>query len=162
MKKNNNNKASKKFVRWVEDINLADQTFRTAIFIFVVLIFQLLMTVIFPVGPTSVPKEIYTRNYSSIIALIIMGIFCLRYYFFHSRSYNPSRDMKFLKISALVAAVAGLVKIGISIFFAVPYLINKNMVGLYYIGEILMWGSLSMFLIGYYLKLNKSHRTKLQ
>jgi len=155
-------KENSRIVRLLIAVAEAEPTRLSAILsivIIIVTILQLLMIAVIPVEATQNPTEIYVRIGSSIAALMILGQFFYRYHCEHLYLNNSFRPMLILKIVTIAAAIAGCVKVAISIYYGIVCLGFKNLIGLYYVGEIIMWGLITLFMFAYYRQLSQRRRT---
>jgi len=97
------------------------------------------------------PAELYLRNISSIILLLVLAQFFYIYYFVHIQ-FSRSKFMKVLQVSCLILALASSVKAMISLFFVLKYLTGEgiNFVLFYYFGELLVWAAVAFFAACYF------------
>lgn len=110
---------------------------------------QFVLTFIFPIASPSVALEVYSRNLTSVLALLIFGLFLRRWATFHAESGKTNSKMKKLKILAVLVTVAACVKVGISALYALINLAEGNLTGLYYAGDALVWIFVAAFFIAY-------------
>lgn len=107
------------------------------------------LTWYFPISQNSRAFEIYSRNISTIVAVYLLGRFFIQYYTLHT-GFDFMSTKKSLKVISILLASASAVKIILSAYFAYAYLLQAgNMVGLYYVGEIVIWAAVGVFAIAY-------------
>ncbi len=123
--------------------------------ILLIALLQLLMTLFIRVGASSDPTEVYLRNFSSIVALLLLGYFLIIWGFVHLSKSHLVNRIRMYKIVLLAMSIASMFKTGISICYVFKYLAAGNLVLLYYLGETLVWGCLTAFFALYYLRLRK-------
>ena len=123
------------------------------ILLFLVPLGYLFMLLSIEIGPGVDAVEIYVRNISSIIAILIASRFFNGLYL----SYTTANkyDMKNLRIATIALAVAGIIKVLISLFYLIVCIANGNIVMWFYVGEIIVWGAIALFAVLYYKKLRK-------
>ena len=123
------------------------------ILLFLVSLGYLFMLLSIEIGPGVDAVEIYVRNLSSIIAILIASRFFNALYL----SYTTANkyDMKSLRIASIALAVAGIIKVLISLFYLIVCIVNGNIVMWFYVGEIIVWGAIALFAVLYYKKLRK-------
>lgn len=99
------------------------------------------------IGGNANPVEIYIRVISSVLAMLVLSFFFEVYYKFHSHMGASGRDLKRVSI---FLAVAGAIKVVISIYYLIICLINSNLIFLFYLGEILVWMNVALFALIYF------------
>lgn len=109
----------------------------------------LVMTFTMPVSSGISRGQILTRNLSSAAAMTVLGLFLKKWAQVYSSSNVPDRIMKSYKILTIIVSVVCVIKVALSIFFAMIYLLQENLIGIYYIGEATAWIALSAFFVSY-------------
>lgn len=104
------------------------------------------------IGSNADAVEIYVRNVSSIVAIIIAGLFFDNFRKAHQTTHTE--NMKYLKHVTVWMGVAAIIKVLISMYYLVYCIKGGNIVLLFYVGEILLWSALALFAFCYYKRLN--------
>jgi len=126
---------------------------------FIIAVFQLALTVFISVGSGSDPTEVYLRNYSSVAALMVLADFMILYHKFHFKEIGFIYMKSIRQITAFLA-FASIVKVAVSTFYFFRYLPTGNIVGTYYLGEMLVWTAMTLFSIVYYRRVRSAPRKK--
>lgn len=104
------------------------------------------------IGSNADAVEIYVRNISSIVAIIIAGLFFDNFRKAHQTTHTE--NMKYLKRVTVWMGIAAIIKVLISIYYLVHCILSGNIVLLFYVGEILVWSALAFFAFSYHKRLN--------
>lgn len=121
--------------------------------VFVAFIISAFLLVYVNAGDVVNRVEIYVRVLSSIAAILVMGVFFERYHYYHT-SVVMDQSFRHLKTISLCLAAAGIIKVAISVYYGLLCLSGRNLVGLFYFGEILVWSAVSIFAFLYYKRLS--------
>lgn len=97
------------------------------------------------VSPNADASEILIRNLSSVFALVVMGFFFDFYYMIHTD--RKIFFMKSLRIATVALAIAGAVKVLVSLYYLFICLFNGNIIVWFYVGELLIWSAIAVFAI---------------
>jgi len=117
--------------------------------LFAIAALMMVMTIVIPVGPKSIPLVIYSRNFSAIVCFVLLGLFLLKYYKIHKIVYKSANDMKTLNTIALLVAIAAIFKTLISIVFAWQCFLEGNVISAFYLGDAIAWVAVSVFMLKY-------------
>lgn len=123
--------------------------------IMIVAAFLAFMTLIIPVGAASDAFEVYVRNISTIICLLLLGNFFITWSALNGGKKCSQMKTNMYRTTTLVMAIASFIKAFISLCFIFKYMMVNNFIFLYYLGEVLVWGCCTFFFISYYLRLKE-------
>jgi len=118
---------------------------------------DLFLTLYFPMSSKTDPGEIYSRNFTTILASCMLAFFFDFYRRIHLQRSNTEYRKLYMKqyIVTISLAVACLIKVIASAIYAVQYLSKSNMAGLFHLAEILVWLAVAAFALMYLTRLHK-------
>lgn len=123
------------------------------ILFFLLGIMMLVLSLSFPVGDMVDATLVYSRNIATILAWFSLALFFTRWINInYSYDKVTFEDMKKIAFASLLAAIISAIKVVLSIINVISYLDNNVMFIIYYVGEVVAWGALTLFFTLYYHK----------
>jgi len=133
--------------------SLCDLAYYGGVAFIVLAVVLAVLTFVFPAGKGVSLWTVLLRNLTTVVAMLILGKFLRMWAVVYSGMFPIVKIMKSYKRITILVAVASAVKMIVSFVYALILLLEANLTGIYYAGEVIVWGALMVFFINYASKL---------
>jgi len=128
--------------------------------LFVLALAQLLITLLLNISPNANLFDVYSRNASSVVCLILIGIYLIQWFYFNGHSHKSNKRITRFRVITVIATTFCLVKGILSVYYTISLAYRGIYVILYYLGDVVAWFMIALYLFRYAMtKLSKRHKS---